>query len=250
MSSTAANWLYIVCAMGALALFFLLPQRRPRTLTGIALGVTALLAWLLVLALRASASGTTLYFFLFAGLAVAAAVRVITHTRPVYSALYFILVIVSAAALLVLMKAEFLAAAVIIIYAGAILVTYLFVIMLAQQSGAPVYDRASREPFWSVAAGFLFLAAAGGRIGELPPTAVERTVPVAFEETRTPTISGNTAAVGASLMTTYIVGVELAGLLLLISMIGAIALARKRLPVESPPLSVDIGRAGKEVRPF
>jgi NADH-quinone oxidoreductase subunit J len=250
LSPTVANSLYAGCVLGALALYTLLPQRRPRALVGIVLGMMALCAWLLILGLRIAVPGTSVFFYLFAALALASAVRVITHTKPVYSALYFVLVIVSVAALLVLMRAEFLAAAIIIIYAGAILVTYLFVIMLAQQSGAPAYDRISREPFWSVVAGFLFLAAVTGQAGELSSTGPRRTVPVAMQESTQRPNTGNTAAVGASLMTTYVVGVELAGLLLLVSMIGAIGLARKRLPPEVPASLVEVGRAGKDVRPF
>lgn len=262
MSPAVANWFYAVCVLGALALHTLLPQRRPRVLVGVVLGAMALCAWLLVLGLRLASPGTSVFFYVFAGLALVAAVRVVTHSRPVYSALYFVLVIVSVAALLVLMRAEFLAAALVIIYAGAILVTYLFVIMLAQQSGAPAYDRTSREPFWSVVAGFLFLAAVSGPAGELPTVGDGRSVPVALQEaaprpeaaqrpeSSPPPTTSNTVAVGASLMTTYVVGVELAGLLLLISMIGAIGLARKRLPPEVPPAPVELGRAGKDVKPF
>ena len=62
-------------------------------------------------------------------LGVGSAIRVITHPHPVYAALYFILTIIAMAGLILLLSAEFMAFAVIIVYAGAILVTYLFVIM-------------------------------------------------------------------------------------------------------------------------
>ena len=111
------------------------------------------------------------YFSLFAAMAILAATRVITHPKPVYSAIYFVAVVIAVAALLVLQEAEFLAVALVIIYAGAILVTYLFVIMLAQQPGSPIYDRRTREPFLAVVVGFVLMAMIAGRAGELPARA-------------------------------------------------------------------------------
>src|SRR5690606_8619755 len=105
-----------------------------------------------------------LYFWIFSILAIVAAVRVISHPRPVYSALYFVLTVFASGGLFVLLWAEFMAMALILSYAGAILVTYVFVIMLAsqartgatgQQAEAAEYDRTSREPLLASAAGFL-----------------------------------------------------------------------------------------------
>lgn len=86
-----------------------------------------------------------LLFGLFAAMAIAAAVLMLIQRHPVYSALYFALVVLSSAGMFVLGSAPFLAAALVIVYAGAIIVTFLFVVMLAQQSGAAVYD----QRFWS-----------------------------------------------------------------------------------------------------
>ena len=72
-------------------------------------------------------------FYIFSFIALGAALRVISHPRPVYAALYFILAILSSCGLYVLLSAEFLAFALVIVYAGAILITYLFVIMLATE---------------------------------------------------------------------------------------------------------------------
>ena len=65
------------------------------------------------------------------------AIRVVTHPKPVYSALYFVLTVFASAGLFVLLWAEFMAAALVLIYAGAILVTYVFVIMLAAEAPPP-----------------------------------------------------------------------------------------------------------------
>src|SRR5690606_11925251 len=91
--------------------------------------------------------------------------RVITHPRPVYAALFFILSILASAGLYLLLSAEFMTFALIIVYAGAILITYLFVIMLATEApqaerleALASYDRYSREPVWATIFGFLLLA--------------------------------------------------------------------------------------------
>lgn len=81
------------------------------------------------------------FFWVFSAISVFAAFRVITHERPVYSALYFVLSVLGTAGLFILLWAEFMAAALVIIYAGAILITYTFVIMLASEGGGGVANR-------------------------------------------------------------------------------------------------------------
>src|SRR5262245_33130545 len=68
-----------------------------------------------------------IYSFVLGLMALGGAVRVVTHSKPVYSALFFVLVVLSTAALVVMVGADFLGAALVIVYAGAILVTYVFV---------------------------------------------------------------------------------------------------------------------------
>jgi NADH-quinone oxidoreductase subunit J len=150
--------------------YFLLPKAgRSKTLIGAVFGLAAVAAFIILAATRIVAPDSgAVYFYVFATIAILAAARVITHPKPVYCAIYFVLVVVAVAALLVLQQAEFLAVALIIIYAGAILVTYLFVIMLAQQGGAPTYDRRSREPFRAVLAGFVLMAAVASKAADLP----------------------------------------------------------------------------------
>jgi NADH-quinone oxidoreductase subunit J len=229
MNATTAYLLYLVFALGAGGIYFLLPRTRgARPLVAAVIGTGALVALMLVIGLRLVNPGATSgCFYLFALIAIGSAARVVTHPKPVYSALYFVLTVIAVASLLVLLQAEFLAVALIIIYAGAILVTYLFVIMLAQQGGAPSYDRSAREPLLAVLTGFVLMAAVAGRAIDLPPSRVLRTgaVTVAAETTQTRFTGGNTNSVGEAIMTRYIVVLELAGVLLLVSMVGAIALA-------------------------
>ena len=100
---------------------------------------------------------------IFGLLSTIGAVRVITHPRPVFAAMYFMLTVVSTACMFLLLGAEFMAFALVIVYAGAILITYLFVLMLAQQSpvvgvGDAWYDRVPREAISAVFIGFVMLA--------------------------------------------------------------------------------------------
>jgi NADH-quinone oxidoreductase subunit J len=260
MSESSAYLLHLVFALGGAGLYLLAPKGEgAQRMVGAIVGLTAVVALLFVLGMRimTQASGTG-YFLLFAGIAIIAAARVVTHRKPVYAALYFVLVVVATAAMLVLLAAEFVAVALIIIYAGAILVTYLFVIMLAQQSTSPVYDRRSREPFASILMGFLLAAAVAGRVGELPQRNSPTTTRTQFAGStatgvRTAELHahGNTHQIGLLLMTKHIVALEVSGVLLLVSMVGAIALSRKKTPVDGFVAPAQpIGQIGKEAPPF
>ncbi len=255
MTPSTAYLLYSVFALGGVGLYLLMPgSRRSHPWVGALLGLAGVVTLFAVLSLRGLSGSPGIYLPVFAALAVIAAGRVITHSRPVYSALYFVLVVLAVSALLVLQHAEFLAVALLIIYAGAILVTYLFVIMLAHQGGDPVYDRRAREPWLSVLAGFVLMATVATRAVETPSPTPRPTDAAAAPVSSSPGIAataGNTFAVGAVLMTRYVVVLELSGLLLLISMIGAIALSRKKVPVDviTEP-SAPLGQVGREAVPF
>jgi NADH-quinone oxidoreductase subunit J len=263
VSAGVAYALYLTLAVGALGVYCLMPRTdSPKLLVGALLGGGALLSLLLVLGSRLATAGEGVFFFgLFAAIALVGAVRVVTHPRPVYSAIWFVLVVVAVAALLVLQSAEFAAIALVIVYAGAILVTYIFVIMLARQGGSPLYDRKAREPFLAVVAGFLLAAAVTGNIGHLEgmtPAAPElRVQPVALTGGDGTTnasaahAESNSLAVGWVVMTRYVVVLEIAGVLLLVAMVGAIALSRKRLPPQAAGEPEEpLGRIGREVEPF
>lgn len=256
MTTTIAYVLYLAFALGAAGLYFLLPRTgSSRTAIGATLVVSAIVGLFVVVDAQGSVERSdAIFFYLFAATAILAAARVITHPKPVYSAIYFVAVVLAVAALLLLLDAEFLAVALVIIYAGAILVTYLFVIMLAQQPGSPIYDRRTREPFVAVVVGFVLMAMIAGRAGQLPDRAAEKAI--LADGGRNPAspasqLTGNTMAIGAVVATKYVVALELAGVLLLISMVGAIALSRKRITsdvIRSPHRT--LGQIGKEVEPF
>lgn len=162
--------LFLALAIGGIGVALSVPRRRYHAslIGGI---VAAMGVGLIIVALGAStlADGGPLpspFFHVLAIIALGACLQVITHRRPVYAALYFILSILATAGLYLLLAAEFMAFALIIIYAGAILITYLFVIMLASQSqvesqeeGMADYDAIGRGPFTATIASFALLAA-------------------------------------------------------------------------------------------
>lgn len=158
----ADAWLLLLpLALGFVALWALMPPaRQGKVFASTVLGLFALVLAGFVLP-QATGVRTPLafdvLFWLFAGLAVGGGATMIVQRNPVYAALWFAVVVLSVCGLFLLHSAPFLAAATIIIYAGAIIVTFLFVIMLAQQAGLAEYDRRSREPVLSLLAGFLLL---------------------------------------------------------------------------------------------
>jgi NADH-quinone oxidoreductase subunit J len=214
--------LILFLVLGALGLFLTLPGGRRSAARAGLIVLAAAGATLIAAAMHLLAPQPGVGFFIGCTLvALFAAVRVITHERPVYSALYFVLLILAVAALLVQMQAEFLAAALVIVYAGAILVTYIFVIMLAQQGRPAPYDLQAREPLLGCVAGFVLLWLMAGQLfAEPAPTE------------QAATGAGTVEAIGTSLLTTYIVAIQIIGLLLLAAMVGAIAIARRR-PAEA-----------------
>lgn len=141
------------------------PKVSPQVI-GALIAAVALGGAFLALGLKAGAERPGFYFYVFSIIGLGSALRVISHPKPVYAALYFVVTILASSALYLMLQAEFMAFALIIIYAGAILITYLFVIMLAEQAPsddelgtASPFDRFSREPAMATAVGFVLLAA-------------------------------------------------------------------------------------------
>lgn len=161
-------FLYTFIALGAVGVCLSLP--RPRISPQLIGGVVVAAAFGGLFLYLASIGGTQpVFFYIFSLIAILSGVRVISHPRPVYAALYFIFTILSSSVLYLLLQAEFMAFALLIIYAGAILITYLFVIMLATQAptedqleALSEYDSYSREPVVATALGFVMLAVLTG----------------------------------------------------------------------------------------
>lgn len=175
-------------------------------------------------------------FWFFAGLAIVSGVFMVTIREPVYAALWFALATLGACGLFMLVGAPFLAAATIIVYAGAIIVTFLFVIMLSQQQGRSFYDQRARTPIMSILASLLMLGAMlwSYQRWEAPPRA-EGGPALTAEAGSNPLSQApdeetfhTMRSLGRSLFGDYLYAIEIAGALLLIAGIGAIAIAPRR----------------------
>jgi NADH-quinone oxidoreductase subunit J len=165
----------------------------------------------------------TLLFIVFGAVAVAAAAAVVLSRNAVHSALFLLLNFVSLAVFYVVLNAQFLAVAQVIVYAGAIVVLFLFVIMLI--GGEAGRLTAPGQPIVPVSAAILsliFLVAlaygiAGGTLsGSRGPASEDVIARI-----------GNVQALGQTLYTAYLLPVQLVAVLLLVAMVGAVVLAKR-----------------------
>jgi NADH-quinone oxidoreductase subunit J len=195
-----------------------------------------------------------IFFYLFAGVCVASAFMVIAARNPVHSVLFLILAFVNAAGLFLLMGAEFLALILIIVYVGAVAVLFLFVVMMLDVDVAELRRGFLQYlPIGAVVGGILLaeliLVAATWTIAPEVPKAIAVPIPPPAEIT-------NTEALGLVLYTRYVYFFQLAGLILLVAMIGAIVLTlRHKAKAKRQDIGAQVGRTReqsievKQVRP-
>ena len=180
---------------------------------------------------------SAIFFYVFSAVTVASAVMVIGARNPVHSVLFLILAFVNSAGLFVLLGAEFLAMILVVVYVGAVAVLFLFVVMMLDVD------------FVELRQGFLTYLPVGGLIGIVMlaellivlggwyfvPNAPAIAAPM-------PSIS-NTAALGDILYTDYLFYFEVAGLLLLVAMVGAIVLTlRHKQAVRRQSIAAQVAR--------
>lgn len=163
-----------------------------------------------------------LFFYLFAAVLIASAFMVIASRNPVHSVLFLILAFVNAAGLFVLIGAEFLAMILIVVYVGAVAVLFLFVVMMLDVNFAELRQGFLQYLPAGALVGLIFLVelllVVGSWVtGPGIKDAIRAPIPAAAEMT-------NTEAIGRVLYTTYVHYFELAGVVLLVAMIGAIVL--------------------------
>ena len=167
-----------------------------------------------------------LFFYVFAGVCVASAVMVIVSRNPVHSVLYLILAFVNASGLFILMGAEFLGMMLIVVYVGAVAVLFLFVIMMLDVDFVELREGFMQYlPIGLVIGGifvFELLLVVGG--WAINPS-VTKNITSAI-----PNNISNTEALGLVLYTKYIHYFQLAGMVLLVAMIGAIVLTLRHKP--------------------
>lgn len=188
----------------------------------------------------------TLQLFMFYAFAIAtlgAALGVITARNPVHASLYLVLTFVSTAALWILLQAEFLGMALILVYVGAVMVLFLFVVMMLDVNVDPLREGFARYlPVGMVVAGIMAFELVGlisikyfgPNFASVPPLL--------------PAEHDNTAEIGMLLFTKYVLPFELASVVLLVAAVAAIALThRKRsgVKVQSPSLQVLVKKSDR-----
>jgi NADH-quinone oxidoreductase subunit J len=188
----------------------------------------------------------TIMFYLFAVVAVASGVMVVSARNPVHSVLFLILAFFNSAGLFVLLGAEFLAMILVIVYVGAVAVLFLFVVMMLDIDFEELRSGFMRYLPIGALVGFILLAElmlifgssviapgiAGLQAAPLPANAAALT---------------NTRALGDLLYTRYIFAFQVAGLILLVAMIGAIVLTlRQRVGVRRQSIPQQLARTRAE----
>ena len=155
------------------------------------------------------------------------AVLVISTRDTVHSVLFLVLDFLFVAALYVLLGAQFLAAIQILVYAGGIVVLYLFVVMLVNLKRPP---EAHADPHRKTNWGFALSIAVLVELAAVAAYSYARPAPALAAAAQAPVpLSGNTEQVGWLLYTSYLIPFEIASMLLLVAMIGAIVLAKREL---------------------
>jgi len=171
---------------------------------------------------------TDFLFFVFAGVVIASALGVVTSKNPVHSVLFLVLTFFSCSALWLMLEAEFLAITLVLVYVGAVMVLFLFVVMMLDINVAKM-----REGFVSyLPVGGLFalalIAAMVWVVGPVGPDvmgtdALDKAVKHAADYS-------NTEALGEVLYTDYVLAFEVAAVILLVAIVAAIALTLRRRP--------------------
>ncbi len=186
----------------------------------------------------------TALFYLFSVVLVFSAFRVITARNPVYAALFLVLTFFQAAGVWLLLKAEFLAISLVLVYVGAVMVLFLFVVMMLD-----INVDALRAGFWkhfplaaSIGA-LIALEMAAVLMGGFRPTEEPRAFPAVAQAAQAGVQFSNTKELGRLLYTEYLFPLEIAAVLLLVAIVAAIALtlrARKDSKHIDPAIQVRV----------
>lgn len=168
-------------------------------------------------------------FLVLAVVTVGSCAASISSRNPVYAAIWFGLALLGTGGLFLYQGAQFLGVATVVVYAGAILVTFLFVLMLAQPEGQAYYDRLSWEALGSAAIGAVMvgmLSASVGNALEGVTTDDSHLVAVQAAAEREAAILADehVAHLGAQLFSRHLIAVEIGGTLLLAALVGAVAM--------------------------
>ncbi len=167
-----------------------------------------------------------LAFYFFSAILIASSIMVIASKNPVHSVLFLILSFFNAAGLFVLLGAEFLAMILVVVYVGAVAVLFLFVVMMLDIDFADLKKGALQYLPFGLLIGLILVAelVMAGSVWVLKPATI------AAKASATPAGVTNTEALGRILYTDYVYYFQIAGLVLLVAMIGAIVLTLRSRP--------------------
>jgi NADH-quinone oxidoreductase subunit J len=182
-----------------------------------------------------------LAFYLFATLTIASAVAVIFARNPVHSVLWLILSFFNAAGLMLLLGAEFIALLLVIVYVGAVAVLFLFVVMMLDIDFASLRSGFTRNLPFGVLIALVLLSEIVVAVSAWQggPALSGRAIPAAAQP--------NIVALGQLLYSRYLLPFELAGLILLVAMVGAIVLThRRRGDLRTPKASRQVRRRPRD----
>ena len=181
---------------------------------------------------------SSVFFYLFAGICCLAGLMVVSSRNPVHSVLFLILAFFNAAGLFILLNAEFLAMLLVVVYVGAVAVLFLFVVMMLDINYSELREGFQKYRSLGLLIGAVLLV-------ELFATFFEYSGNV--KSLPSPGAEHNTKALGQVIYTDYIYLFQLAGLILLVAMIGAIALTlRKRSGVRKQVIADQNSRTRAE----
>jgi NADH-quinone oxidoreductase subunit J len=165
-------------------------------------------------------------FYTIAAFILGFAVMVVTTKDTVHSVLFLVLDFLFVAALYVLLDAQFLAVIQILVYAGGIVVLYLFVVMLVNLKRPP---EAHEDPHRRTKLGMVLAAVVLAELVMILAYGYAKPAPALTAVSAAMPVTGNTQQVGWLLYTSYLIPFEIASMLLLVAMIGAIVLAKREL---------------------
>lgn len=168
----------------------------------------------------------TLVFYLFSAVLVGAALMVVTVRNPVYAALFLVLAFFSSAAIWMLLEAEFLAITLVLVYVGAVMVLFLFVVMMLDINLAPLKEGFARY----LPVGILVTVTMAAEL--IIVIWYKANLGVSAYPVPPPNPEGysNTEALGLHLFTAYLWPFEIAAVILLVAIVAAIALTLRRRP--------------------
>ena len=168
---------------------------------------------------------TQIIFYIFGAMLLLSATMVVVIKNPIHAALFLVLSFFSSAAVWLLLNAEFLAIALVLVYVGAVMVLFLFVVMMLDINISTLKDGFARYFPLGIVIAFLMVIAMGMIVGS------DYFTSDTYTQINTSTTSSNTKLLGYAIYTDYLYQFEIAGVILLVAIIAAISLSMSKLKI-------------------